>query len=266
MNPPLKWPGGKQPLASIIQRLAGTHQHRVILFGGGLGEFWSWPHEGVSEVVNDVDCWLQDLWSVIRDPTLFSVFQRCVNGVPFGRSEWEWARDYVASGRTGDRVTDALAYFVLIRQSFAGMKKQFTALTKSRTRRGMNGEVSAWLSCVEDLPAAHERMKRVVVECLPAVELIRREDGPHTLFYADPPYYGIDGLYEHGMTPAQHVDLLGALLDCKGRVLLSGYRCPLYDDALTTWRRVDVEVGEQISRDTTRGKRTESLWMNWNAL
>src|SRR5206468_2192982 len=103
----------------------------------------------------------------------------------------------------------------------SGRMKGFTGITRNRTRRGMNAEVSAWLTTIEGLPAVHERMKRVLIRNQPALEIIESEDGPRTLFYLDPPYlhetrattteYGL-----HEMDKVDHARLLELLLTIKG--------------------------------------------------
>ena len=45
----------------------------------------------------------------------------------------------------------AVAFFVACRQSRAGGMKGFTPVTRSRTRRGRNGNVSEWVGAVEGL-------------------------------------------------------------------------------------------------------------------
>ena len=76
----------------------------------------------------------------------------------------------------------------------------------------MSDNASAWLSAVDGLADVHARLRRVVVENLPALEVIRREDGPGTLFYCDPPYLHetratVDA-YAFEMTEADHRELL----------------------------------------------------------
>jgi len=39
------------------------------------------------------------------------------------------------------------------------------------------------------------KLSRVVIECLPWQEVIRRYDRPETLFYLDPPYWGCENDY-----------------------------------------------------------------------
>jgi hypothetical protein len=73
----------------------GTYIHRVIPFGGGLGELWNWEYDGVSEVVCDLDWRLINFWLVLQDDYLFDKFQRLAAATPFGENEWEQARVFV---------------------------------------------------------------------------------------------------------------------------------------------------------------------------
>ncbi len=82
----------------------------------------------------------------------------------------------------------AVWFFITCRQSLAGRMEDFAPLSRTRTRRRMNEQCSAWLTAVEGLIEVHGRLKRVVILNRPALEVIRQEDGPQTLFYLDPPY------------------------------------------------------------------------------
>jgi len=90
-------------------------------------------------------------------------------------------------GSGGQPVHDAVSFFVECRMSLAGRGDQFAPLSRTRTRRGMNEQASAWLSAVDGLRAVHRRLRRVVVLNRPAIEVIQGQDGPDTLFYLDPP-------------------------------------------------------------------------------
>jgi DNA adenine methylase len=164
-------------------------------------------------------------------------------------------------------VADAVAFFVDARQSRSGLMKGFTPLTRNRTRRGMNGNASEWLSAVDGLPAVHARLRAVVVENLPALDLIRREDGPGTLFYCDPPYLHetrtARRAYAHEMTEADHRELLTVLRQCKGKVMLSGYPSRLYDVALAGWGRHTFDLPNNAAGGTVKGRETEVLWCNF---
>jgi DNA adenine methylase len=174
---------------------------------------WLPPNKGVSELVNDVNSRLVNFWRVLQDEKTFSKFVRIAQAIPVAREEWEAAHAHIPSGN--DPVADAVAFFVDCRQSRSGLMKGFTPVTRSRTRREMNGNVSEWLSAVDGLPEVHARLRRVLIENIPAVKLIRREDAPNTLFYCDPPYLHTTrkatAAYAFEMTEADHEELLDVL-------------------------------------------------------
>lgn len=271
---PLKWHGGKYYLASRIVSLMPPHVHYVEPFAGGLSvllardpddsRLWLPPHKGVSEVVNDLDGRLANFWGVLAAPERFEVFRRRIEAVPLARSSWEAARDHVYGT---DPVADAVAFFVCCRQSLAGRMTCFTAITRSRTRRGMNGNISEWIGAVDGLPAVHERLKRVVVENLPAVQVIRREDTPGTLFYLDPPYLHetreSTDAYAFEMTTEDHQELLDQILTIKGKAMLSGYASSLYDEKLRNWTRHTFDLPNNAAGGKKKKRMEEVLWCNY---
>jgi DNA adenine methylase len=64
-------------------------------------------------------------------------------------------------------------------------------------------------------------------------------------------------MYKHEMSDDDHVELLEALNNHPGPVLLSGYDCPLYSERLKDWQRRDT-----AGRAMGYKKRCESLWIN----
>lgn len=278
VNPPLKWHGGKHYLASRIVALMPRHLHYVEPFAGGLSVLlardpndprlqWGETSDtrGVSEVVNDLDGQLTNFWRVLRADETFDRFHRQVEVIPLSRTEWEQAH---RNQSDGDPVADAVAFFVDCRQSRSGLRTGFSPLTRRRTRRGMNGNASEWLSAVEGLPDVHARLIRVVVENMPAVDLIRREDEISTLFYCDPPYLHSTraarkayGQFE--MTEQEHRELLDVLLGCKGKIMLSGYPSALYDRKLSAWARHTFDMANHASGAKNKDRETEVLWCNF---
>jgi DNA adenine methylase len=275
LTPPLKWHGGKHYLASRIVGLMPRHLHYVEpFFGGGAvlllrdpadPSLWLPPNKGVSELVNDVNGRLVNFWRVLQDEKTFSKFVRIAQAIPVAREEWEAAHAHIPSGN--DPVADAVAFFVDCRQSRSGLMKGFTPVTRSRTRREMNGNVSEWLSAVDGLPEVHARLRRVLIENMPAVKLIRREDAPNTLFYCDPPYLHTTrkatAAYAFEMTESDHQELLDVLRQCKGKVMLSGYPSKLYDDALTGWNRHTFDLPNHAANGKEKRRETEVLWCNF---
>jgi DNA adenine methylase len=266
---PLKWHGGKSYLADRIVRLMPPHLHYVEPYAGGLSVLLAKDPEGVSEVVNDLNLDLMNFWAVLADPVQFDQFRRFVEATPFSEVCWDSARE----GRRNPLVTEphrrAWAFFVHCRQSLAGRMESFAPLSRTRVRRGMNEQASAWLSAVDGLPAVHARLKRVVVLNRDALDVIRQQDGPDTLFYLDPPYVPESrtaaDVYAHEMTADQHTELLGTLAGLKGKWLLSGYPNKLYDSCLRDlphWR-VDFDLPNNAAGGKAKRRMTECVWMNY---
>ena len=148
LTPPLKWFGGKHYLASRIVSLMPKHLHYVEPFFGGGAVLLAKPYEGISEVVNDKHQELTNFWRVLQQESLFVQFQRIVECIPFSEIEWEDAGRDVG----GSAVERAVRFFVRCRQSRVGQMQDFATLSRTRTRRGRNEQVSAWMSAVDGLP------------------------------------------------------------------------------------------------------------------
>ncbi len=275
MDGPLKYPGGKHFLADNIIALMPPHLHYVEpFFGGGAvllerdpndRRLWIPPHTGVSEVVNDINGDLTRFWRVLQRQELFEEFKRRIDAVPVSRTEWQASHAHVYGTNVID---DAVAFFINCRQSRSGMMKDFSTMTRNRTRRKMNAASSEWLSAIEGLPEIHARLMRVVIESMNAVDLIIREDTPTTLFYCDPPYLPetrvTTDFYRYEMTVDQHAQLLTTLLGCKGMVMISGYASDLYDKMLTGWGRHIFSIPNHAAGGKKKRRMEEVLWLSPN--
>jgi DNA adenine methylase len=118
----------------------------------------------------------------------------------------------------------------------------------------------------EHLRAVIQRLRGVVLENRDATVVMRTHDGEDAVHYVDPPYVhetrsvrNSSPAYRHEMTDAQHEELASVLHTLRGRVVLSGYRCPLYDSLFSDWRRIDAAALADGARD-----RVESLWLSPN--
>jgi len=277
LTQPIKWHGGKHYLAPKIVALMpprcenpnapatddlGWLHYVEPYFGGGSVLLANDP-EGISEVVNDLNDELTHFWKTLQDPQWFDDFRRRCEATPFSQTEWE------GHGVCGP-IDKASAFFIRCRQSLSGRMQGFASITRNRTRKGMNEQASAWLNCIEGLPAVHARLKRVVILNHDALDVIREQDGPRTLFYLDPPYlhetrattkeYG-----EHEMSHGDHAELLNVLTWIKGRFMLSGYRSQLYDEQarLCNWTRHEFDIPNNAAGGKEKRRMTECLWTNY---
>jgi DNA adenine methylase len=269
ISPPIKWHGGKTYLAARIIALMPAHIHYVEPFFGGGAVFFRKPDNfvaGHSEVINDIYLELVNFWRVLQSETQFIEFERRMNLTPFAKPIWEESLEYVP---TEDPIERAGAFFVRYRQSRQGLGNAFATMSRTRTRRGMNEQISSWLSAIEGLPAAHERLKRVVIFNEDASKLIKQEDETTSFFYCDPPYLRATRIakdaYSFEMTDLQHQELLDTLGNIRGKFLLSGYPNPLYEQAAQKygWNRVDIEIDNKASSAKVKPKQTECLWFNY---
>jgi len=276
---PLKWWGGKHYLAKLLIALMPCHLHFVEAYAGGLAvllekdpfdksKYWGAKsyEQGISEVVNDIHRGLTNFWRVLQREDTFAAFERIADAIPFSEIEWADAELRQAPQADPD-VEAAVAFFIRCRQSRAGGFKDFATLSRNRTRRMQNEQASAWWNCVEGLPAVSARLRRVVVLNQPAVDVIRQQDGPATLFYLDPPYLhdtrASTNAYQHEMGEADHRELLATIKQCQGKVMLSGYPNEVYNAELADWNRQDFVIDNKVAGGKTKREMTESVCMNY---
>jgi DNA adenine methylase len=260
--------------------LVPKHRIYVEVFGGGASLLLS-KEPSLVEVYNDLDAGLVNLFRVIRDPDLFAEFHRRVQLIPYSRGEFNRYRELWSGGQApADPVENAVAFFVIARQSFGGCFGISWSMAVSASSRGMASTVSSWLSAIDLLPEVAERFLRVQIECLDWRRLLPIYDTAETFFYLDPPYLPYtrkDGQYTHEMSESDHEDLVDALLDLKGKALLSGYANPLYTKLEAAgWRRRDfATVCFAAGRTraigirgpgsaTAKAPRTETVWANYD--
>jgi DNA adenine methylase len=187
--------GGKRRLASlIIERLATIpHETYVEPFVGMGGVFLRRPFRARGEVINDLS----------RDvATLFRILQR--HYVPF----MEMLRSQITSRAEFQRlVTVEAASLTDLERAARFLYLQRTAFGGKVAGRhfGVSPATPARFDVTKlaaILEAAHERLASVVIECLPYQELLPRYDRAGTLFYLDPPYWGVEGDYGAGVEAA----------------------------------------------------------------
>ncbi|TWU00857.1 DNA adenine methylase [Stieleria varia] len=290
LTQPLKWHGGKYYLRKWIIGLMPPHLHYVEPFFGGGGILLArdpnrdWmatdkkklpaADQGSSEVVNDLHGNLINFWRVLQNKKQFEEFRQRIELTPFSEAEFEKAlelsldTDAVSSESPVER---AVQFFILARQSRQGLMKDFATLSRNRTRSRMNEQVSAWLNVVEGLPDVHQRLRNIVILNQPATKVIRKQDGPKTLFYCDPPYVhesrSTTGEYEFEMTLEQHEELLETLAGIQGKFMLSGYPSELYTkwEKEQGWKRHDYLIDNKAAAGKVKEKKTECLWCNFDA-
>lgn len=264
-RPALRYLGGKWKLAPWIVSQFPQHKLYVEPFGGAASVLLRKPRS-FSEVYNDLDDEVVNLFTVLRDPARAAELIGAVALTPFSRTEYEGA--FLRTDAPVERARR------LIVRSFMGHGSNASNIDRNTGFRAniVNGDRALPALDWANLPPALERVATrfvgVVVERRPALEVIDRYDVDDCLIYADPPYVHASRsgkrkggqlycAYPVEMTDADHGALLERLLACRARVVLSGYPSDAYDTALSGWRRIVRETHADGARD-----RTEVLWMN----
>ncbi|MDB5350164.1 MAG: hypothetical protein JWN86_1411 [Planctomycetota bacterium] len=162
---------------------------------------------------------------------------------------------------TDDLARAALVYTVR-RQSFGGIGRSFSFMFERNQQR-------SWEQGLKRLKSISERLRGVRILEGSALDILPKIDGPETLFYLDPPYVrsvrAPSPLYgEYEMSDFDHRTLCSVVRRLEGKVALSGYPSPLYDELLGDWRRVTREAYAYArAGGGPRSKKTEALWMNF---
>ena len=199
------------------------------------------------------------VFRTLRDESTAKELARRLELTPFSREEYEqWCYEEPA-----DRVDHA---HKLIARSFMGQSSkgiwQRSGFDTRVNDDGFCSRVNALLAAPDTVRQFAKRLRGVVIEHDHATKIIKRHDRADTLFYVDPPYVMSTRntkIYKHDMTDDQHRDLAAVLKNLQGMVVLSGYRCPLYDELYAGWDRIDRVAYADGGRD-----RVESLWLSPN--
>lgn len=243
-------------MAPKLVSLMPVRKSYVESFGGGAAVLLARARSHL-EVYNDLAGEMVALFRVIRDRG--DELAEMITATPFARSEHEVAQDLTVDDDM------ELARRVLIRSHFGHGSNGIYASTgfRSAGMRAGTLPVHLWTKLPEVVKATAERMRGVVIEQRPAIDVMLAHDGPDTVHYVDPPYVrdtrGAGRDYKFEMSDQDHRDMLATLQGLRGAVLLSGYAHPIYDDVLAGWRR--VEIAAMADRALPR---TEVVWMNYD--
>lgn len=254
MNTLLNYPGAKWGMAKEIIAMMPPHRSYLEPFFGSGAVLFNKPPSAI-ETVNDIDGDVVNFFTVLREQPE-ELYAR-ISMTPYARDVFE-----AAHRSRGETAIDRAYTFAVRSKMGHGFKTyQKTGFKIDIQGRENSYAVNCWNRLPLDLMEAAARLKEVQIENRPAVDVIRRFNYENVLIYADPPYLlNTRGgkQYRFEMTEQDHVDLLGALKQHKGAVILSGYPSEMYDRELAGWSRIDRK-----SYNQNADKRTEVLWCNF---
>nr|WP_280517619.1 DNA adenine methylase [Falsirhodobacter halotolerans] len=255
-RPILRWHGGKWMLAPWIISHFPRHRVYVAPFGGAASVLMRKPRSH-AEVYNDLDDEVVNLFRVLRGPQAQNL-RDSLRITPF--AEVEFIEAYNPADDDLERARRTVV------RSFMGFGSNAVHRRSGfRQNSSRSGTTPArdWMNYPDAMNAMIERLQGVVISHRSACDVMTAHDGPDTLHYVDPPYVFATRTdaaadYAHEMTDADHSQMLEVLRSLTGKVVLSGYPHPMYDDALTGWHRI-----ERKALADGAAARVEVLWMNF---
>jgi DNA adenine methylase len=260
------WYGGKYSHLKWLLPLLPKSVHYCEPFAGSAAVLINREPSPV-ETYNDIDGDVANFFRVLRDNT--DEILKAIALTPFSREEFRLAIETPREDLTDTE--RARRFYIRARQVRTGLAQTASngrwANCLNTSRKGMSGAVSRWLGSVDGLTQVAERLLRVQIENSNAIEVIKRYDSENTLFYCDPPYppeiRGDINAYSYEMDAIDHKNLADVLMNCKGKVALSGYKCGLLDELYHGWNCIKAPVKNCQS---VKKPRQEVLYVNYEIL
>lgn len=241
----------------IIDNFPSRFEYKTYVegFGGGASILFKKDPDPI-EVYNDLEKNVYSVFKSLSDEKLFKSFKEKLDLTPYSRDLWEEYREDLLKDLSLEE--RAYKFFYVNRSSFNGIGG--FSVYKGESRRGMMKTISDYLSVVDRLPEYHQRISRVLVENLDIFDLLEKYDHPSTFFYLDPPYVqetrASSQKYLEEFSNEQHQKFIEVCNGLKGKVLISGYDHPLYDN-LKGFTKV------QFKSPNANSEATETLWKNY---
>jgi len=205
------WMGGKSAVAARLAAILPDHRCYVELFAGAANVLLAKDRPpGSAEILNDVNDDLVNLFRVVRCHSRALITELAYQ--PHARSDF-------SAYRRQQGLTDiqrAGRYLAILTMSFGGTG----GTTHPTFGYGTTGRSKLNASVISTIRRVARRLEGVTVEHLDFADCIKRYDRPHTVFFADPPYYQTAG-YADGFGREDHARLAKRLAGIKGRFLMT---------------------------------------------
>lgn len=264
LKSPVNRMGGKYFLRHLLIEKMPEHTLYCEPFCGAGHLLFGKPPSEV-EVINDIDNHLIAFFKVIKDPVTRQKLIETLGWMPYSRRLWQEFRERWKSGNIPDDSIEASAmWFYLNRTCFSGDMLNGGFALPSITGRNPS---MTFANTVESLSLVAKRLKGVTIENLDCRECIKRYDSPDSLFYIDPPYLDTEHYYgKASLTHNDHYSLAKLLYEVKGKVMLTHYASPVYDELYRGWYRqeyVTFKGSHKAERNTEKPKTIEVLYTNY---
>lgn len=239
--PVAAWQGGKKALhGKIIERIDRIpHAAYVEPFVGMGGVFLRRSWQPRLEVINDLNGEVANLFRILQRhyPQLMEVMRFQIT------SRREFDRLRASDPSTLTDLERAARFLYLQRLAFGGRVGGVFGVAADQAARFNLSRLGPLLD------AAHSRLERVVIENLDWADVLRRYDGPSSLFYLDPPYWGGESDYGKGLFDRGQFEMMAERLsELKGGFILSINDVPEVRDIFDAFDVEEVTLTYTVAR------------------
>lgn len=256
-RPIVRYHGGKWLLAPWIIQHFPKHKTYVEPYGGG-GSVLLCKSRSKGEIYNDLDTEIVNVFTQARDNG--QKLKELLRLTPFAREEFNKCYEHCDDPIERARRTIARSFMCFGANGISAKK----GMTGFRAASRSDGTMPAndWKNYADVFDGLINRLRGVVIENRPALEVMASHDSDETLHYVDPPYVletrgDIRHGYKFEMDNDEHCQMAVFLRGLKGIVILSGYDSPLYAELFAGWSMVKKSTMADGAH-----KRVECLWVS----
>ncbi|MDR2205765.1 MAG: DNA adenine methylase [Flavobacteriaceae bacterium] len=254
LRTPISYYGGKQSMLKSILPLMPEHRIYCEPFFGGGAVFWA-KKPAKREYINDYNGMVVNFYEQIKSN--FQKLKKIIDATPFSRDLYRNALIIYENPHIFKPVRKAWAFWVATNCGFNNQIGNLSTSEKrpnsvANKRKEFNKELS-------------DRLDKVFIENIDAIEIIRRVDDKNAFFYIDPPYVGANQGHYGGYTQEHFNQLLECLSKIKGKFMLSSYPNDQLSQYIKDfdWKTDDKELNLTAGGSSEK-KKTECLTMNYN--
>lgn len=251
-SPIIPWLGGKRRLADKLFPLFPPHECYVEAFCGGGALYFMRGTPAKTEVLNDVNGELVNLYRVVQHH--LEEFVRQFKWAISSRQIFKWQQ--MTRPETLTDIQRAARFYYLQQHAFSGKVEGQTFGTAT------TGPAINLCRIEENLSAAHLRLSGTYVEHLSWQDCVKRYDRAHTFIYMDPPYWETEG-YGVPFPFSEYEEMASVMRTCKSKIMVSINDHPAIREVFKEFHILVLDIKYSVANVQEQKTSGELVITNW---